>query len=199
MQSPLYIFHGDYVLCHADMIKMIKFLFLHAQVYNLVEKQFHFRDKHYGRKLTEDEFYQALKEFLFNGRCYRRDVVPGLLIMLRWLRDVIGQQDSFRFFASSLLVMYDGCVSDVCENDDGIEEACLQWTRKDNFRGINFYEEQPPNLSEIRKLVDLRMIDFAHSTHKGYLHDKVIYHGPDERYLAGLTTLINALEQMFKD
>ena len=162
------------------------------QVYNLVERQFHFRDKYFGRQLTETEFYQALKEFLYNGRCYRKDIIPALLIMLRGLRDVIRQQDSFRFFSSSLLVMYDGSV-------DESGEVSLQWNGKNSSREAQSDEVLAPNLKEMRKLVDLRMIDFAHTTHKGYLHDKVRYHGPDEGYLVGLDTLVSALEHMFKD
>ena len=157
----------------------------------MVEGQYNFRDKYYGRHLSEEQFYRALKEFLFNGKCYRRDIVPGLVAMLRALRDVIRESDSFRFFSSSLLIMYDGSMC-----NDGTDS---QWTAAatQNHRGTASCQANTPNLEKLRKMVDLRMIDFAHSTHKGCLHDKVSYSGPDEGYLTGLNTLISSLEVMF--
>ena len=44
-------------------------------------------------------------------------------------------------------------------------------------------------------LFDLRLIDFAHSTHKG-LRDPVVHEGPDSGFIHGLKSLINLLEQL---
>ncbi|XP_046396564.1 inositol hexakisphosphate kinase 1-like isoform X2 [Ischnura elegans] len=44
-------------------------------------------------------------------------------------------------------------------------------------------------------LVDVRLIDFAHSTHKG-LSDPVTYAGPDQGFLFGLHNLINLLRDI---
>ena len=161
----------------------------------------------------EEDFYQALKEFLFNGRCYRRDVVPGLLIMLRGLRDVIRQQDSFRFFTSSLLIVYDGARREEMEENKAEED----WYCSSREGGIRNSHDatvakavdctgqvepvQPDNsgrdLQRLRKQVDVRMIDFANSTHLG-MPDQSTYPGPDEGYIQGLTTLINAYESILK-
>ena len=89
--------------------------------------------------------------------------------------------------------MYDGSV---CDDGDS------QWTaaaaaQNHAHRGTASCQANTLNLEELRKLVDLRMIDFAHSTHKACLHDKVSYSGPDEGYLTGLNTLISSLEVMF--
>lgn len=53
------------------------------------------------------------------------------------------------------------------------------------------------DLEDARQLVDLRMIDFAHSTHSGY-DDAVQYVGPDEGYVIGLTSLVACFEQMLE-
>ena len=53
------------------------------------------------------------------------------------------------------------------------------------------------DLEEARRSVDLRMIDFAHSTHKGY-SDTVQYVGPDEGYAIGLSSLIDCFERMIE-
>lgn len=53
------------------------------------------------------------------------------------------------------------------------------------------------DLEMARKSVDLRMIDFAHSTHSGY-NDEVRYRGPDDGYVTGVTSLVNCLERMLE-
>ena len=165
------------------------------QVYNVVDREYKYRDKYYGRQLIEEEFHYALKEFLYNGKCYRIDIVPGLVAMLRALREVIRKSDSYRFFSSSLLVMYDGSV---CDSSD---DTGVRWTTENNSLsssgGAIFSSSGPQKLEDLRRLVDLRMIDFAHSTHKGCLQDRASYSGPDEGYILGLNTLITSLELMF--
>ena len=53
------------------------------------------------------------------------------------------------------------------------------------------------DLEEARQSVDLRMIDFAHSTHSGY-DDAVQYVGPDEGYVLGLSSLVACFERMLE-
>lgn len=53
------------------------------------------------------------------------------------------------------------------------------------------------DLEDARKSVDVRMIDFAHSTHSGY-NDKVQYIGPDEGYVLGMTSLAACFERMIE-
>lgn len=47
-------------------------------------------------------------------------------------------------------------------------------------------------------LVDVRIIDFAHSTHKG-LGDPVVYSGPDRGFLFGLENMIALLKGIERD
>ena len=44
-------------------------------------------------------------------------------------------------------------------------------------------------------LFDLRLIDFAHSTHRG-LRDPIVHEGPDSGFIQGLKSLIHLLEQL---
>jgi inositol-hexakisphosphate kinase len=44
-------------------------------------------------------------------------------------------------------------------------------------------------------LVDVRMIDFAHTTHAGF-HDDVVHEGPDRDYMWGLSNLIHLFQQL---
>lgn len=54
----------------------------------------------------------------------------------------------------------------------------------------------PSNMPE--PFVDVRIIDFAHSTHKG-LEDPVVYTGPDQGFLFGLENMISLLKSIERD
>lgn len=47
------------------------------------------------------------------------------------------------------------------------------------------------------KKIKIKMIDFAHSTFKGFLNDQ-IYEGVDDGYLLGINSLIEIVESVFK-
>ena len=194
--------------------------------------------------------------------------------MLTQLREMIKQQDSFRFFSSSLLIMYDGHVESEEKSPDSTgageglddprprspkqsaatslkEPACqtspdtcgaerapsppaelptvasagedrthgedgrviservatnVQDAVKDGEREGEAEEEQSSRsssqsqcsetLADARKIADVRMIDFAHTTHGACVRDPVKYTGPDEGYLLGLSTLISAFRKL---
>ena len=44
---------------------------------------------------------------------------------------------------------------------------------------------------------DIRMIDFAHSTHRG-LRDQVVHEGPDLGFIQGLRSLVQIIEQLMQ-
>ena len=44
--------------------------------------------------------------------------------------------------------------------------------------------------------VDVRMIDFAHTTFSGYLGDDLVHWGPDNGYLLGLDSLTAILNEI---
>ena len=46
------------------------------------------------------------------------------------------------------------------------------------------------------ELVDVRMIDFAHTTFSGYLGDELVHWGPDNGYLLGLDSLTQILNEI---
>ena len=54
-------------------------------------------------------------------------------------------------------------------------------------------------LEDARKVVDVRMIDFAHTTHSKCVQDPIKYSGPDEGYILGLDTLISAFTALGND
>lgn len=124
-------------------------------------------NKYYGRGLSAEGFRQSLYQYLHNGDRLRVDLFEPILSKLQRLISVLEMQASYRFYSSSLLIIYDGI--DRPRSADPLSQ------------------EPPPN-------VDVRMIDFAHSTFKGFRDDPKVHDGPDKGYVLGLRSLISILE-----
>ncbi|KAI9679495.1 MAG: hypothetical protein M1817_005517 [Caeruleum heppii] len=81
------------------------------QVWNVKKQAYLFEDKYFGRDLQAGrEFQDALTRFLYDGVSYasvtRR--IPGILEELSKLENIIRKLPGYRFYASSLLMLYDG-------------------------------------------------------------------------------------------
>ena len=230
------------------------------QVYNREKKCFTCKNKYYGRQLSEDGFKQTLRQFLHNGKRLQIDTMDAITTKLKALRSIISNLDSFRFFTSSLLILYDSgdiksptdkklpaltTVSDdherenyVPNNDVSFIPSSSQTASQDgrynvnkktslakkssspiNANNSNHHHQYNATTShqstttgkKVNKRggsgsgsatvrgrtgkskaprVDIRLIDFAHATHKG-MGDSIVYTGPDDGILLGLDSLIN--------
>ena len=69
------------------------------------------RNKYYGRSLTMEGFRHALYQYMHNGLGLRRDLFEPILSKLGSLKAVLEGQTSYRFYSSSLLIIYEGKVS----------------------------------------------------------------------------------------
>lgn len=113
-------------------------------------------------------FRQALYQFLHDGTRFRMELLEPIQHQLQALLLVIRSQSSYRFYSSSLLIIYDG------------QET-----------------PQTPHGTNVIK-VDVRMIDFAHTTYKGSWNEHTTYDGPDPGYIFGLENLIQILQGIHK-
>eukprot|EP01135_Chromosphaera_perkinsii_P006846 Nk52_evm1s621 gene=Nk52_evmTU1s621 len=142
------------------------------QVYNVATREYEYQDKYVGRTHTQQTFKNGILQFLENGESKRYDIVPLLLSKLTKLRNCMEKANGYRFFSSSLLVIYEGCVKD----DQGA----------------------PLNEASSDLHVDIRMIDFANTAlppkccgEKHLADPTQTYTGPDTGYLFGLDSLIH--------
>lgn len=87
---------------------LAKLLILTLQVYKVDQAKFLFQDKYYGRKLNPLSFRETLAEYLDNGLGCQIRHIPVIIRKLRLLARIIRSLEDYRFYASSLLMIYDG-------------------------------------------------------------------------------------------
>ncbi|XP_005995525.1 inositol hexakisphosphate kinase 3 [Latimeria chalumnae] len=151
------------------------------QVYQSDSGSFLCRNKYYGRKLTAEGFRQTLYQFLHNGDRLQTDLLDPVILRLRALKLVIEQQSTYRFYSSSLLIIY-----------DGKEASFPQGHFQKNAAADGFLP--PPPVFNVSPQIDIRMIDFAHTTYKGAKSYHTTNDGPDQGYILGLDNLIKILK-----
>ncbi|EGD85181.1 hypothetical protein H113_08979 [Trichophyton rubrum MR1459] len=81
------------------------------QVWNVSKREYLFEDKYFGRDLSSGrEFQDALTRFLYDGADYTSVIgkIPIILDKLSQLESMIVRLPGYRFYASSLLILYDG-------------------------------------------------------------------------------------------
>lgn len=242
------------------------------QVYQLNTGHYLCRNKYYGRGLSIEGFRQALYQFMHNGKGLRQDLFEPILNKLRSLKAVLERQASYRFYSSSLLIIYEGrepegpsglgsgqqktpaapaevhcgpgphapvapaapCEKDMSLNPDpgsvssqgpGLmappapsphpppqapptksdchsflpRHSSLPHPHPDSSATVPSLP--PPHAPKPQQppLVDVRMIDFAHSTFKGFRGDTAVHDGPDRGYVFGLESLVQILESLRDD
>lgn len=159
------------------------------QVWNSQTQKYLFEDKYYGRSLKAGEQFQAaLTRFLYDG-ILPSSVVPHILVALEKivkLENIIRNLPGYRFYASSLLMLYDGAKKD--EANDGADKLGLA-------------KEGAP---KPKSTIDLKIVDFANCvTVEDELPESVPCppHDPDgidRGYLRGLRTLRMYLSRILK-
>lgn len=78
------------------------------QKYNSASGKYETLDKLDGLGMSSEEFSYAINQFFNDGLTYRSKLITPIIQKLTDYYSCISQQDSFRFYSSSLLIIYDG-------------------------------------------------------------------------------------------
>ncbi|XP_014892962.1 inositol hexakisphosphate kinase 2-like [Poecilia latipinna] len=193
------------------------------QVYQSDSGQIMFMNKYHGRKLTLAGFKEALYQFFHNGRRLRHELLSPVLRRLREMQAALEACESYRFYSSSLLIIYDGDPprtparprhrggeegdedepSDE-EEEEGEEEGAFGFPRSSSTSaagglsgGGGSSSRSSHGAGEASSPeVDVRMIDFAHTTCRHYGEDSVVHEGQDSGFIFGLQNLITIISQL---
>ncbi|KAK4696572.1 inositol-hexakisphosphate 5-kinase, partial [Lecanoromycetidae sp. Uapishka_2] len=172
--------------CKATTSQQLGVRLCGMQVWNVKDQSYLFEDKYFGRDLKAGhEFQAALTRFLYDGLSYNSVSahIAVLLEKIAKLEDIIRGLPGYRFYASSLLMLYDGAAA---AKDPG--QAI---TSDDNIRP--------------KSTINIKIVDFANCvTAEDELPDTVPCppHDPDgidKGYLRGLRSLRWYLQRIWKD
>lgn len=204
--------------------------------------QLMFMNKYHGRKLTQSGFKEALHQFFYSGQRLRRELLSPVLHRLRDMQAALEGCESYRFYSSSLLIIYDGAPARKRTRrctDDGLseEEEDEDETEPEVETEPEMEEEEEEEMGEVAgalgfphslsmssdissscpssssassgvrhaqlsrsdqcsPVVDVRMIDFAHTTCRHYREDSVVHEGQDSDYIFGLQNLITIISEL---
>ncbi|XP_037346817.2 inositol hexakisphosphate kinase 2-like [Pungitius pungitius] len=199
------------------------------QVYQSDSGQLMFMNKYHGRKLTLASFKEALYQFFHDGCRLRRELLSPVLRRLREMQAALESCESYRFYSSSLLIIYDGDPrrthtrprhrggeegdedepSDEDEEGEGEEEQEEEEEEEEGAFGFprpSSAGSSAGGSSNSRSshgtgeasspAVDVRMIDFAHTTCRHYGEDSVVHEGEDSGFIFGLQNLISIISEL---
>lgn len=200
------------------------------QVYRYDTGQLMFMSKFHGRRLTLKDFKDALFQFFHSGHRLRRELLSPVLHRLRDMQAALEACESYRFYSSSLLIIYDGASprerghqqteDGLSEGEEEEEEAetepeteeevaevveevagALSFPHGPSTSGDDSGGGGGPGVSQTHSpcsdpMVDVRMIDFAHTTCRHFQGESVVYEGLDSGYLFGLQNLITIISEL---
>lgn len=167
------------------------------QVWNVKSQSYLFEDKYFGRDLKAGQNFQdALTRFLYDGVSYASVSrhIPVVLERITKLEKMIRRLPRYRFYASSLLMLYDG--GSVHDNPEDGNADQNNPTAEDGSRKGD---------RSAKSTINLKIVDFANCvTAEKEMPSSVPCppqdpEGVDMGYLRGLRSLKTYLQRIWKD
>jgi inositol-hexakisphosphate kinase len=185
------------------------------QIWNVKTQSYIFEDKYFGRDLKAGkEFQDALKRFFWDGTGYKAATrhIPVILEKISQLERMIKNLPGYRFYASSLLMLYDRGDGDTKEKDGSSAQSNGPSTTKNEeaavaSSGLASTGPATPSPPTPKKHpeIKLKIVDFANCvTAEDPLPDDLPCppenpDGIDRGYLRGLRSLRLYFQRIWND
>ena len=188
------------------------------QVWDAGAGQYAFEDKYAGRDVKPGrEFQNCLERFLDDkredGRRHILGHIPILFRKLTRLEQIVSRLPGYRFYASSLLLLYDSdfpVVHDSTPSGEPGELSSSSYSSQSPDHGGSSGDSRVPTLSAEYKgqpasNIDIKLVDFANCvTGEDRLKDSVPCppqdrNGVDRGYIRGLRSLRTYLQRIWID
>ncbi|CBX92667.1 hypothetical protein LEMA_P053730.1 [Plenodomus lingam JN3] len=178
------------------------------QIWNVKTQSYVFEDKYFGRDLKAGkEFQDALKRFFWDGTGYKAATrhIPVILDKISQLERMIRQLPGYRFYASSLLMLYDRGDGE-SKDKDGLRPAGSEHgSAAPSGPGSPGPAPTPSSLSKSYPEIKLKIVDFANCvTAEDPLPEDLPCppqspDGVDRGYLRGLRSLRLYFQRIWQD
>ncbi|KAF1974978.1 SAICAR synthase-like protein [Bimuria novae-zelandiae CBS 107.79] len=180
------------------------------QIWNVKTQSYVFEDKYYGRDLKAGkEFQDALKRFFWDGTGYKVALkqIPIILEKISALERIIRGLPGYRFYASSLLMLYDRGEGELKDKDTPSLENPLSSSSTEDVTVASTNSPAPTSNPTPKSASDikLKIVDFANCvTAEDRLADNVPCpphdpEGVDRGYLRGLRSLRLYFQRIWRD
>ncbi|KAI9821951.1 MAG: hypothetical protein M1827_002533 [Pycnora praestabilis] len=169
------------------------------QVWNVREESYLFEDKYTGRDLKAGrDFQKTLTRFLYDGVNYQSvsNHIPLILEKITTLEGMIRNLPGYRFYASSLLMLYDG--------DPNIAHKQTSQGNGQHHPTIQENMDGAIGKTQLTSKIDLKIVDFANCVTAEDELGTVSCppkdpNGVDRGYLRGLRSLRMYFERIWKE
>lgn len=178
------------------------------QIWNVKTQSYVFEDKYYGRDLKAGkEFQDALKRFFWDGSGYKSAIrhIPVILEKISTLEGMIRNLPGYRFYASSLLMLYDRGDADPKEKEPPSLPNGPSSSSTDDASDVTSPTPPLPAPKHPSSDIKLKIVDFANCvTAEDPLPDHVPCpptdpDGVDRGYLRGLRSLRLYFQRIWRD
>uniref|UniRef100_A0A0G4FCR6 Kinase n=1 Tax=Chromera velia CCMP2878 TaxID=1169474 RepID=A0A0G4FCR6_9ALVE len=112
---------------HSTTSYALGFRLCGCQVYNRRNDMLCYRDKYWGRKLTAERVTEAIHQWFYNGVSCHLDLIAVLVEKLETLMKCLNELRHWRFWSSSLLIVYDGGINDIEEKLQSVDVRMIDF------------------------------------------------------------------------
>ncbi|KAF2631963.1 SAICAR synthase-like protein [Macroventuria anomochaeta] len=188
------------------------------QIWNVKTQSYVFEDKYYGRDLKAGkEFQDALKKFFWDGTGYKaaNRHIPIILEKISQLERKIRKLPGYRFYASSLLMLYDRGDGEQKEKENNSNQNGFTTPSGDDLSAAPSAAPSGPNSPGLvstsspappkdKSEIKLRIVDFANcvtaeDTLEGASCPPKDPDEVDRGYLRGLRSLRLYFQRIYRD